>query len=151
MGNADMSAKDRFEATRSAVYRLNDVKTAIMLEGEEWKPSQPKSRGLSDPTARKAIYRADELAQVLENLRHEEHELENYIGTSLALIEAVRKGLGDKYADILEWLYIDCASWTYIIDTYGVKRSTAFFRRGVAFDWIDSIGIRELLRGEYEL
>ena len=144
-------ARERFEATRVAVQRLNDVKTAIMLEGEEWKPEQPKSHGLSDPTARKAIYRADELAQIMDSLYREEHELENYIGTTLALIEAVRKGLGDKYADVLDWLYIDCSSWTYIVDAYGVARSTAFARRNIAFDWIDSVGIRELLRGEYEL
>jgi hypothetical protein len=146
-------ARERFEATRAAVQRLTDVQLAIMLEGDEWKPAQPHihTSGTSDPTATQGVYRAETLPRIMGNLKSEEHELINYIGTTLALIESVRAGLGDKYANVLQWLYVDCMTWTQIHEHYGVIRSTGSTWRAIAFDWIDSIGIRELLRGEVEL
>lgn len=145
-------AKERFESTRSAVYRLNDVKTAIMLEGDDWKPEGVRVRSAKpDPTASRAIYRADELPLVMHNLRQEERELEDYIGQSLKLIHAVRCGIGDKYADILDWIYIDLLSWPQISSLHGVPKSTGCERRNVALDYIDSAGIQALLRGDVEL
>ena len=144
-------AHDRFIATRAAVQRLEDVKTAIMFEGEDWKPTQPKAKGMSDPTARKAIYRVDELSQVLDNLYKEEHDLEVFIGTTLAIIEAVRVGLGDKYANVLDARYIDCWQWSQVESEYGITRQAGNYLVNVACDWVDSIGFRELLRGETEL
>lgn len=151
MSNNHVNAKERFEITRSAIRRLEEVKLAIMLEGEDWRPQLPKSRRLSDPTANKAIYRADELKQVLENLAKEEHELETYIGTSLKLIEAVRIGLGDKYANILDARYVDFWNWKRIEEEYEVTRQHGNYIVNVACDWIDSVGVKELLRGELEL
>lgn len=148
-----MLARERFENTRAAIRRLDDVHLAIMLEGEDWKPQQlhVHAPGTSDPTAARAIYRADNLPDIMQALHAEEHELTDYIGVTLRLLENVRKGLGDKYANILDWLYIDGASWDYIRDTYNVKRSTGSEWRAIAFDWIDSIGIQACLRGEYDV
>lgn len=145
-------AKERFESTRSAVYRLNDVKTAIMLEGDDWKPDGVRVRSAKpDPTASRAIYRADELPLVMDNLRNEEHDLEEYIGQTLKLIHAVRCNLGDKYADVLDWLYIDLLSWPKVRQMHGVSKSTGCERRAIAFDFIDSVGIQALLRGDVDL
>lgn len=146
-------ARERFNATRAAVQRLEDVQRAIMLEGEEWKPAQPRTRthAISNPTETRGIYRAETLPRIMDNLRREEHELIAYIGTTGNLIEAVRSGLGERYASVLEWLYIDCNDWTYIRDVYGVPKSSGSQWRNVAFDWVDSIGIKELLRGEIDL
>lgn len=144
-------AIDRMNATRAAVKRLEDVKLAIMFEGDDWKPPGIKVPGISDPTASKAIYRADELTQVLQSLRTEEHELEEFLGTSLRLIQAVRDGLGIRYGDVLEWLYVDCLTWPAILDMYHVPKSTGHEWRTIALDWIDSVGIKNVLRGECDL
>ena len=144
-------ALDRMHATRAAVERLRDVQTAIMFECEDWKPPGVKVPGISDPTANKAIYRADELTQAMKDLKAEEHELIEFIGTSLRLIQSVRDGLGNAYGNVLEWLYVDCLSWQEIFEHYGVKKSTGHERRVIALDWVDSIGLKEVLRGEYEL
>ena len=139
-------ARERFEQTRAAINRLDDVKRALMYECEDWKPPSLRVRtGVSDPTGKAAIYRADDLPAMLDNLRREEHELTEYIGTTLRLLEAVRAGLGDKYANILDWVYIDRMSWQAIADAYHVSRSTGHQWRDIAFDWIDTIGIKELL------
>ena len=146
-------ARERFNSTRAAVQRLNDVKLAIMLEGEEWHPDNGvKVRsGISDPTGKQAIYRADELPQIMASLKAEERDLETFIGTTLAIIEAVRVGLGDKYANVLDARYIDCWQWSQVESEYGITRQTGNYLINVACDWVDSIGIRELLRGETEL
>lgn len=144
-------ALDRMHATRSAVVRLSDVQLAIMMECEDWRPPGVKKPGVSDPTANQAIYRADYLANRMESLKQEEHELIEFIGTSLRLLQHIRDGLGKRYGDILEWLYVDCLTWAEIRDTYHVPKSTGDEWRKVACDWVDSLGLKKVLRGEYEL
>ena len=145
-------AKERFEQTRKAVKRLHDVQIAIMFNCEDWKPQTVKARsGISDPTAKAAIYAVDELASKLEELRREESELYDFIGMSLALIEAVRAGLGAKYADALEYVYIDCLTWPEMRLKHGIAKTTGYERVNVACDWIDAIGVSHALKGEFEL
>ena len=147
-----MNARERFERTRHAVMRLQEVKYAIMYGCDDWKPEGVRVSGkTSDPTAAQAIRNVDELADKLAALRREEHELETLIGESLAIIEAVRHGFGDVYANLLERRYIDGQKWTAIHDACGIPRSTCHYLLDVAFDWIDSVGISRLLRGEIEL
>ena len=140
-------ALERMLATRTAIQRLDDIHLAIMFECEDWKPPTPKRPGIGDPTANKAIYRAEELTQQLKALETEKHELEEYIGTTLRLLERVRDGLGVKYGNILEWLYIDGLTWSEIRLVHGIPKSTGNEWRNVALDWIDSIGIKEVLKG----
>lgn len=144
-------AYERMIATRTAIQRLDDIHLAIMFECEDWHPPTPRKPGIGDPTANKAIYRAEELTQRIEALEAEKHDLEEYIGTTLRLIQRVRDGLGDKYGDILEWLYIDGLTWPEVRLEHGIAKSTGSEWRSVALDWIDSIGIKEVLRGINEI
>ena len=147
-----MSARDRFVATRKAVIELSTIKALIMTEGDDWKPPSVKSKRISDPTASKAIRNVDEWGEKLQELRKRESELESFIGVSLALIEAVRNGLGDSYASILDQRYIDCLAWRDVrIDGERVAKSTGKMKVSIAFDWIDSVGVSRLLREEYEV
>lgn len=147
-----MDARTRFERTRRAVDRLDEVHALIMYDCDDWKPPGIKAHNeQSDPTASRAIYTVDELGVKIEALRAEERELEQLIGESLAIISAVRAGLGDDYADVLEWRYIDNRSFGYIADEYGVSKATAHGRVDIAFDWIDSVGVSRLLRGQTEI
>ena len=145
-------AKHRFEQVREKVARLHEVQLAIMNRCEEWRPPSTPSKGrISDPTAGAAIYNVDVLNARLAALRAEESELIGFIGEALVIIRAVRDGLGDKFADALEWRYIDCASWEYIDGEYDVSRTACRYRLGIAFDWIDSLGITRILAGDLEL
>ena len=133
---------------------MHDVQLAIMNGCDEWRPPSVSSRNsIPDPTANAAIRNVDELEGKLKALRAEESELIEFIGEALVIIQAVRDGMpcGDKYANVLEWRYIDGATWKYIRDVYDVKKRTGLDRINVAFDWIDSIGITRILAGDLEL
>lgn len=145
------TAKERFEATRKAIERLADVQALLMTDGEDWQPPTIGKVGNSDPTASRAIRNVDELADKLEALRQEEHELLDTIGESLAIIEGVRAGFGEIYANLLEWRYIDGWTWQRIVDDKGIKRTTGHNLLDIAFDWIDSVGISKILRGVLEV
>lgn len=146
-----MEARERFELTRRYVEELNNVKALIMSGGEDWKPPEVKTKGKSDPTANRAIYNVDELGERLAELRRREGELESFIGVSLVVVDGVRRGLGEKYADVLEWHYIDLMTWPQINEEHGVPRSSAQHRACIAFDWIDSVGVSNLLNHVYEV
>lgn len=147
-----MNARERFEQTRVACKRLNDVKALIMYDCDDWKPPQVKAKtDKSDPTANHAIYAVDVLADKLAALRAEETELEDFIGTSLAVIDGVRRGFGEIYANLLDWRYIDGRTWTEIHDEHGIAKSTGHYLLGIAFDWIDSVGVSRLLQGYLEV
>ena len=155
-----MDVRERFERTRKAVVRLDEVKALIMYDCDDWKPPGIKApTETSDPTASRAIYTVDELCVKLEALRAEERELEQLIGESLAIIGAVRAGLGDKYADVLDARYIDGDKWQDIADRFEsshenkdtVKPRTVQNWAQVAFDWVDSVGVSRLLRGEVDV
>ena len=146
-----MDARERFEQTRKAIERLDYVHALLMSGGEDWKPANVGKSGTSAPTAARAIKNVDELAEKLEALRQEETELTDFIGVSLAIIEGVRDGFGEIYASLLEWHYIDGQTWTQISEENIIKRSTCYYLRDVAFDWIDSVGVSRLIKGETEI
>lgn len=151
-----MNARERFKRTKQAVKRFNAVHLLLMNDGEDWRPAEIKTRSdKSDPTARVAIYNVDERADYLEALRDEESELLEFIGTSLAIIEAVRAGFNKQYADWIEWRYIDLWKWDKFADELGITskqaREKVRYWCGVTFDWIDSVGVSRLLRGEVDI
>lgn len=151
-GTLTNDARTRFEEVRRSVERLHDVQLMIMCGCEDWRPPGVSSRkSTPDPTASAAIRHVDELEGKLAALRAEEEELTDFIGEALVIVRAVRDALGGKYADLLEWRYIDCMSWSKIEEDHGVVRRTGNRRIDVAFDWIDSIGITRIIAGDLEI
>ena len=147
-----MDARERFKATRAAVTRLHDVQLLLMYNGDDWRPEGVRAaHETSDPTAQQAIRNVDELAEKLEALRREEQELTDLIGESLAIIEGVRTGFGEVYANLLEWRSIDLLTWSDIHEQHGIPRSSGHYLLGIAYDWIDSVGVSRLLRGEVDV
>ncbi len=147
-----MMARDRFELTRKYIERLDEVHNLIMYECDDWKPPTIRARGeKSDPTANRAAYNVDELAEKLAALRREESELLEFIGLTIAIIEGVRSGFGEVYANLLEVRYVDGWTWARISDDYGIKRSTGYNLLAIAFDWVDSVGVSRLLAGDTEV
>ena len=147
-----MNARERFRQTRKSVVRLNEVKLLIMYDCDDWKPQTVRAKHqASDPTATKATYNVDELGEKLEALRAEERELEEFIGITLAIIKAVRVGFGEVYATVLEARYVDGWKWSRIREDYGIPKSTGHYLLDIAFDWIDSVGVSRLLKGDVEV
>lgn len=147
-----MNAHERFERTRRSVARLNEVKLLIMYGCDDWRPAHIRAKtDKPDPTANEAMHRVDVLGEQLDELKREEQELEQFIGVSLAIIAQVRAGFGEVYANLLEWHYIDGRTWTNISEDTGIKRSTCYYLRDIACDWVDSVGVSRLLNGEVEL
>lgn len=143
--------RDRFVQTRSAVIELAQVQALIDSDGDDWRPAGVHAPGIGDPTAARAIRNVDEWGEQLAELRKREAELEHFIGTTLAIIEAVRVGLGDTYAQLLDARYIDDEPWAHITEITGVPRQRGHYMMNIAFDWIDSVGVSRLLRGEFEV
>lgn len=147
-----MNAKERFERTRKAITRLDEIKLLIMYGCDDWKPPDvPNRHQTSDPTALQAIYRVDELGEKLAALRFEEAELESFIGETLAILHAVNTGFGEIYALLLERRYVDGQTWQEIYDDTGIKKSKGHYLLNIVFDWIDSVGMARILGGKYEL
>lgn len=146
-----MSARDRFVQTRSAVVELNNIKALIMSDGDDWKPPGVKVHAVSDPTASRAIRNVDEWGEQLAELRKREAELEHFIGTTLQIIEAVRDGLGDTYAQLLDARYIDDEPWAHIQERLNINKKRGSYLLNIAFDWVDSVGVSRLLRKDYEV
>lgn len=147
-----MNAHERFERTRRSVARLNEVKLLIMYGCDDWRPAHIRAKtDKPDPTANEAMHRVDVLGEQLDELKREQDELESFIGTTLTIIAQVRAGFGEIYADVLEWHYIDGRTWTNISEGTGIKRSTCYYLRDIACDWVDSVGVSKLLKGDIEL
>lgn len=147
-----MNAHERFERTRRSVARLNEVKLLIMYGCDDWRPAHIRAKtDKPDPTANEAMHRVDVLGEQLDELKREESELESFIGTTLTIIAQVRAGFGEIYANLLEWHYIDGRTWTNISEDTGIKRSTCYYLRDIACDWVDSVGVSRLLNGDIEL
>ena len=144
--------RERFVQTRSAVIELAVIQAQISELGDDWKPETVKGGGIANPTESRAIYEIDVLADRLESLKARERELLEFIGTTLAIIEGVRDGLGNDYAEILDQRYIDGFRWSDVtVDGEQVSERTGRYKVSIAFDWIDSVGLTGVLGGDYEL
>ena len=147
-----MNARERFELTRRRIARLNEVKLLIMYGCDDWRPQHIRAKtDKPDPTANEAMHRVDVLSEQLDELKREEQELESFIVVTLTIIAQVRAGFGEIYANLLEWHYIDGKTWTMIHADTGIKRSTCYYLADIAFDWIDSVGVSRLLKGDVEV
>ena len=144
--------RDRFVQTRNAVVELANIQALISEQGDDWKPDNVRGSDVSDPTAARAIYNVDVWGEKLAHLRELENELLEFIGVTLAIIEGVRIGLGDDYAEILDQRYIDGLRWCDVmVDGKSVSSATGKRKVAIAFDWIDSVGLTGVLGGDYEL
>lgn len=147
-----MGARERFVQTRQAVIELDTIQALIATDGDDWQPEQVGAQGNADPTAARAIRNVTVWSEQLTEYRKREEWLLEFIGTSLAIIEGVRCGLGDKYAAILDQRYIDCLQWRDV-EYCGERVSMSAGKRcvAIAFDWIDSLGVSAVIGGRFEL
>lgn len=143
--------RDRFTQTRDAVIELANVQALLWSDGDDWTPDAPGRATVSDPTANRAVYNVEVLSERLASLRKREAELIEFIGGTLAIIQGVRDGLGNEYADVLDGYYIDGVTWREVAKELGASVSTCKRQRDIACDWVDSLGVSRVIGGEYEL
>lgn len=93
---------------------------------------------VSDPTANRAIWLADNDDAIRADARRQLRRCEDMVGAGLVVIAYIRRGLGAKYADALECHYIDGLSLRVIAEDGGITKSAAQQRIAVACDWCDS-------------
>lgn len=150
-------SRDVLECGRCAVYRRHEVESE--LRGIQWAydhavSARPSERGPhgsgthSDPTASAATSEWSERRMGV--LRGDLSTLTEQIGDAGAMIERVRSGLGDVYADVLEAYYIDAPddewargmrfhaiTWAMVADDLGLSEDAARKRRDRACSWLD--------------
>lgn len=139
------TARAFFASVRRAVGELEVVERVIVGEIEPrygGNGGGSGHSGVSNPTESTVI--REVTAQ--ERAAERRPELEDRIGAGLAAVYAVRRGLGDRYADVLDRYYIDRATWADVAEEMDVSRDTAQRTRDVACDWLDSTARAEMAR-----
>lgn len=136
--------RDDLEAVRDAVERLARVRLLLETGGDDWRAPGVRGSGLGDPTAARALARM----AALEGLETERAELEAVTEYGRRLIRGIAKGLGAKYAKVLECHYLGGLSWAETAKRAGVSKSTALLWRDTACDWADSVGHARAMHGE---
>ena len=97
----------------------------------------------SNPTELQALRYLLNDGKMRERAQRKLDECEDYLGAALVAIEAVRVGLGEKYADALDLHYMDGHTERDTADLMDVSRATVARWIGTALDWCDYRG-REL-------
>ena len=100
--------------------------------------------GEHDPTAARALFLAMHDDRVREAAKARLLVLEDTVGDALKVIERVRRGLGERYADCLDFRYIDGLSITETAERMDVSVATVKRDTNIAHDWIDSQTIEGL-------
>lgn len=125
---------------RSADYWrevLVDGLDAVQRSGERVGRS-----GLGDPTANRAAAAVDIGDKLMRTARERLEECETHLAAGLIVIEAVRAGLGEQYADALDLHYMDGLSERATAERMGVSRSTVLRYVSTACDWCDWRAVR---------
>lgn len=132
-GSRSFFAKVRGCVTAMVEYRL------IVDEGADALASKSGGgNGEHDPTASRAIFLAEHDDKVREDAKRKLEECEDYVGAGLTVTESVRRGLGERYADCLEYRYIDCYSISRTAEELECSTSTVKRDTDIAHDWVDS-------------
>ena len=122
-GSVRMLAREIFEQCRDACERIEELTFAIDNGGGQRKGEPTHGGGISDPTASRALY----LAEHMPMLVAERDELIAFVGECMRIIDGMR------ICDIA--------------DALGVSKGTVHRRISVAFDYVDSVGVRRASLG----
>lgn len=130
-----------FARVRRSIAEMNECRL-IIDEGADAIASGGGSGGGSsehDPTATRALFLAMHDDRVREAAKARLSVIEDLIGEALKVIGAVRRGLGERYADCLDCRYIDGASIAEAAARLGISEATVKRDTGIAHDWVDSM------------
>lgn len=102
--------------------------------------------GISDPTASKALFLLTTDQKEREKAKRKLAVCDELVGVGLRVINAVDKGLGERYAHALELHYVDCLSIRDCAERLNVSAATVKRDLGIACDWLDSQKVGDIFR-----
>ena len=134
----DAGSSRRFMAQVRQAVKDMDYWRWVLEEGADAYTSNGNGGGwVSDPTAARAIYLADNDDKVRAFARKQLRRCEFEVGAGLELVESIRRGMGDRYASALEAHYIDLMTLRMIAECEGVSKAAIQQRIDIALDWAD--------------
>ena len=149
-----MTAREWLELVRQAASEIEPLQrelTALEDARRDCLPWQTKSSmpyasmggTHSDPTASEAQARIGGLDSQIMRIRSAYDECTSVVGECLAILGTMRRELDERYADVLELYYIDCAdTWSDVANELGRHRDTIRAWRDEAIEWIDANSAR---------
>jgi predicted DNA-binding protein (UPF0251 family) len=138
-----MRAREIFEQCRDACERIEELTFAIDNGGGQRKGEPTHGGGISDPTASRAIYLAEKMPELIA----ERDELIAFVGECMRIIDGIRIAFTGAYAACVEMRYIDGMRICDIAEEMGVSKGTVHRRISVAFDYVDTVGVRRASLG----
>lgn len=130
-----MGWQQQLESARQSAREIEVLTYRINNGGRDWSAGGAKTHTttITSPTETAAIMEMTVVPRLIE--QRERHE--NVVGEALRAIQAVREGLGQPEADILEMFYIDgFMSWE-IAGELDTTVDGVFYRKRKAIIWMD--------------
>lgn len=128
-----------FAAVTRAAVRLEEIERELK-EGPDAMPyggGGVRGGGIGNPTESRALWLVTEGAAWEQRLVDERERLTYVVGCALVLVEYVRDGLGETYADVLDARYVDEMEWHEVAERVGYSEPHAKRLGYVALDWLD--------------
>lgn len=126
-----------FGAVRRAVPRMDELRYTLEFGMEFSGCAAGRNPNPSDPTGNRAIYLADNEDALMRQAQRKIAQCEELIGVALVVIDAVRAGLGDRYADALDAHFVDCLSLHGCAHRLDISTSSVKRYLSIAQDWCD--------------
>lgn len=149
-----MGAREWLELVRECAARIEPLHrelSALEDARRDCLPWQCKGSALyasmggthSDPTASEAQARIDGLDEQIARVRAEYDECVGVVGECLRILDAMRRELGERYAECVELYYVDRAdTWSEVATELGVSRMHLYRMRSTAWAWMDAFLVR---------
>lgn len=139
------SARAFLASVRRSVRELDEWRY-VMDEGADAYSvtSDSIGGGLGNPTESRALYLVENDDRIRDYARQQYELCVDVIGAGLVVIDCVRRGLGEHYADVLDGYYVDMLSFNEVAEVCGISKALALQRRDIAADWLDSLSVLDI-------
>lgn len=140
------NAAEFFEACRHAVIENKEIADRLeYLKNKSALPAEKVAKTRTDLNGTAPIMDAIDYERIMQPVVDRNKQL---IKNATAVVEAIAKGLGSKYADVVIARSIVGLKWSGVASTRSIGKTTAYRDYQVACDWADSLGVQGLFSEE---
>lgn len=140
------NAAEFFEACRHGVIENKEIADRLeYLKNKSALPAEKVAKTRTDLNGTAPIMDAIDYERIMQPVVDRNKQL---IKNATAVVEAIAKGLGSKYADVVIARSIVGLKWSGVASTHLIGDSTARKLYNVACDWADSLGVQGLFSRE---
>lgn len=140
------NAAEFFEACRHAVNENKEIADRLeYLKNKSALPAEKVAKTRIDLNGTAPIMDAIDYERIMQPVVDRNKQT---IKNATAVVEAIAKGLGSKYADVVIARSIVGLKWSGVASTHLIGRATAIRNYQVACDWADSLGVQGLFSNE---